>query len=534
MAYRDLVRGWHEGILAMDKGDWDSALKIFSSIEEPSSRIYFNIGCVHLLTGNLEGALQAFDKTVTKDNHLAVGFFQRGFVCLQLEMYEEALYDFRMALTHLRNNPFIDYKQLGLRHMLCAWEVLYNTAAVQCRLGLWQEARITLEEAIRQRPEGRTTSLDVALEWVQNHLFLEPIHVPLGEFFRPRKEEVEQLDSKDFLGKPKVISSVIPNDEYIGFEPLRPQRQGFYEPSVNAVRDRSSGYYRVVTHYYPEDSEEMAVKSSTIIFVLTKGADGWATAISDGQKLRIPTSHLEPVYAPKADKWKVSNGIPLPPIKVPPNRPHVQEMDRQQQGPAEGEDTAANDADLQADLQVQCSPTSQTIKAIKSLVPKQVPLAQDKASSSENRSILLKVHCDYTVKVNKALTLSDLRSLLRETFSQQAELGKLSCRLSDSKELIVISGEEELGQMWQQVTDGRLTLWCQGTDACSDRPVLYRMVAHHGYTAQRPEDLEFSEGDTLDILSEVNEEWLEGHCNGNFGIFPKCFAAQASIGAACP
>uniref|UniRef100_A0A8C4W9F9 NADPH oxidase activator 1 n=1 Tax=Gopherus evgoodei TaxID=1825980 RepID=A0A8C4W9F9_9SAUR len=204
MAYRDLVRGWHEGILAMDKGDWDSALKIFSSIEEPSSRIYFNLGCVHLLTGNLEGALQAFDKTVTKDNHLAIGFFQRGFVCLQLEMYEEALYDFGMALTHLRNNPFIDYKQLGLRHVLCAWEVLYNTAAVQCQLGLWQEARITLEEAIRQRPEGRTTSLDVALEWVQNHLFLEPIHVPLGEFFRPRKEEVEQLDSKDFLGKPKV------------------------------------------------------------------------------------------------------------------------------------------------------------------------------------------------------------------------------------------------------------------------------------------------------------------------------------------
>ncbi|XP_034607933.1 NADPH oxidase activator 1 [Trachemys scripta elegans] len=515
MAYRDLVRGWHEGILAMDKGDWDSALKIFSSIEEPSSRIYFNIGCVHLSTGNPEGALQAFDKTVTKDNHLAVGFFQRGFVCLQLEMYEEALYDFSMALTHLRNNPFIDYKQLGLRHMLCAWEVLYNTAAVQCRLGLWQEARITLEEAIRQRPEGRTTSLDVALEWVQNHLFLEPIHVPLGEFFRPRKEEVEQLDSKDFLGKPKVISSVIPNDEYIGFEPLRPQRQGFYEPSVNAVRDCGSGYYQVVTHYYPEDSEEMAVKGSTIIFVLTKGADGWATAICDGQKLRIPTSHLEPVYAPKADKWKVSNGIPLPPIKVPPNRPHLQEMDHQQPGPAEGEDTAANDADPQADLQ-------------------QVPLAQDKASSSENRSILLKVHCDYTVKVNKALTLSDLRSLLRETFSQQAELGKLSCRLSDSKQFIVISGEEEMGKMWQEVTDGRLTLWCQGTDACSDRPVLYRMVAHHGYTAQRPEDLEFNEGDTLDILSEVNEEWLEGHCNGNFGIFPKCFAAQASIGAACP
>ncbi|XP_075761955.1 NADPH oxidase activator 1 isoform X2 [Pelodiscus sinensis] len=514
MAYRDLVRGWHEGTLATDKGDWDSALKIFSSIEEPSSRIYFNIGCVHLLTGNLEGALQAFDKTVTKDNHLAVGYFQRGFVCLQLEMYEEALYDCNMALSHLRNNPFIDYKQLGLRHVLYAWEVLYNTAAAQCQLGLWQEARVTLEDSLRQGPEGRTPSLDVALERVQEHLFLEPIHVPLGKFFRPRKEEVEQLDSKDFLGKPKVISSVIPNDEYIGFEPLRPQRQGFYEPRASAVRNDDSGYCRVLTHYYPEDSEELVVKGSTVVFVLTKGTDGWATAIHDGQKLRIPASHLEPVPAPTANKWNVRNGIPLPPVKVPPSRPHLQEIDQQQPESAEEEDIAANHADPKADLQLR--------------------LAQDQASSSQNRSILLKVHCHCTVQVKEALALSDLRSLLRETLGQQAEHGKLSCRLADGQESVVISGDEELGKMWQQVTDGPLTLWCQGTDACSDRPVLYRMVAHHSYTAQRPEDLEFSEGDTLDVLSEVNEEWLEGHCNGHFGIFPKCFAAQTSCGAALP
>lgn len=28
-----------------------------------------------------------------------------------------------MAFSHLRENPFIDYKQLGLRHILYAWEV---------------------------------------------------------------------------------------------------------------------------------------------------------------------------------------------------------------------------------------------------------------------------------------------------------------------------------------------------------------------------------------------------------------------------
>ncbi|NXJ79025.1 NOXA1 oxidase, partial [Trogon melanurus] len=179
---------------------------------------------------------QAFDKTIAKDNSLAVGFFQRGFVHMQLEMYEEALSDYLMAFSHLRKNPFIDYKQLGLRHILYAWEVLYSTAAAQCRLRRWQEARVTLDKAVVWRPEGRTAILDLALERVQDRLFLEPLQVPLGEFFRPRKKEVEQLDSKDFLGKPKVISSIIPNDEYIGFEPLRPQKQGFYEPSADALR----------------------------------------------------------------------------------------------------------------------------------------------------------------------------------------------------------------------------------------------------------------------------------------------------------
>lgn len=81
------------------------------------------------------------------------------------------------------------------------------------------------------------------------------------------------------------------------------------------------------------------------------------------------------------------------------------------------------------------------------------------------------------------------------------------------------------------------------------------MVALYDYNAQGPEDLEFSEGDTIDILSEgesvrpaltvhsspvtwafplsatsqcfsllVNEEWLEGRCGGSIGIFPSCFA----------
>ncbi|XP_052671023.1 NADPH oxidase activator 1 isoform X7 [Harpia harpyja] len=489
MAYRELVRRWHEGVLAADGGDWDAALDIFAGIPEPPSRICFNMGCVQLLAGRPEEALRSFDKTVTKDNSLAVGFFQRGFVHLQLEMYEEALSDYHMAFSHLRKNPFIDYKQLGLRHILYAWEVLYSTAAAQCRLQQWQEARVTLDKAVVWRPEGRTAILDLALERVQDHLFLEPMQVPLGEFFRPRKKEVEQLDSKDFLGKPKVISSIIPNDEYIGFEPLRPQKQGFYEPSADALRDSESGYYRVLSHYYPEDSEKLAVKASSLVFVLARGVDGWATVIHDGQK--------------------ISNGIPLPPAQVPPSRLHV----KQKPESPGGENASLNDA--QTDF-------------------KQIPLTHGEASSSTDRPVVLRAHCECTVVVRagEVPSLPDLRALLRERFGQQAERGKLSYRHSDGKELGAVSGEEDLGKMWQQLTYGRLTLCCQDLDSHSGRPVLYRMLAQHSYLAQGPGDLEFSKGDVLDVLSEVNEDWLEGHCDGKTGIFPKCFATQTTCGAA--
>ncbi|XP_068269957.1 NADPH oxidase activator 1 [Nyctibius grandis] len=508
MAYRELVRRWHQGVQAADGGHWDAALESFAGIPEPPARICFNVGCVQLLAGRPREALRAFDKTVVKDNSLAVGFFQRGFVHLQLEMYEEALADYHMAFKHLRKNPFIDYKQLGLRHILYAWEVLYSTAAAQCRLQQWQEARVTLDKAVVWRPEGRTAILDMALERVQDRLFLEPMQVPLGEFFRPRKKEVEQLDSKDFLGKPKVISSIIPNDEYIGFEPLRPQKQGFYEPSADTVRDSESGYYQVVSHYYPEDSEKLAVKASSLVFVVARGADGWATAIHDGQKLRIPSSLLEP--ASKMDKWKISNGIPLPPAQVPPSRLHV----KQKPESPGGENASANDAGAQVDFKI--------------------PPTRGEASSSMDRPVVLRARCECTVVVRagEVPSLPDLRALLRERFGQQAERGTLSYRNSDGKELGAVSVEEDLGKMWQQLTDGRVTLCCQDSDSHSGRPVLYRMLAQHSYLAQGPGDLEFSKGDVLDILSEVNEDWLEGCCNGKTGIFPKCFATRTSRGAA--
>nr|XP_034969518.1 NADPH oxidase activator 1 [Zootoca vivipara] len=429
MAYCNLVRYWNKGVLALEKGSWESALHIFCSIENPPSKINFNIGCLHLARGDLEQALEAFDRSISKDNCLAVGFFQRGHAYLLLERYEEALNDFRLALLHLRKNPCIDYKQLGLKFVLCAWEVAYNTAAAHCRLGQWQDAQQALKEAARETPKGQIHHLDSALKQVQEHLFLEPRSVPQGEIFKPPKKDVEELEEKDFLGQAKVISSAFEEDCGIGFHGPQPQK----------------GISR----------------------------------------------------------------IPPPPGKAPPTLP-CERQNIQKSAPAKEDDGWAD---------MNIAGQNESLEDLSS---------SGEAGDIANGFMLLKIHTSYSVKVKMcpAPSLADFRNLLQEECRQQATRMSVRYKISGSDELIPVSNDEELRNIWQSMEGGQLTLWCQAQRDTRSSPVLYHMIACHPYTAQGQEDLSFKEGDKLEILSEVNEEWLEGRCNGTTGIFPKSFAVR--------
>ncbi|XP_042528604.1 NADPH oxidase activator 1 isoform X2 [Dipodomys spectabilis] len=169
----DQVRDWHRGVQAVARGDWDCALRLFSS-REPPARMCFNMGCVHLLAGDPQAALQAFDQAVTKDTCMAVGFLQRGVVNFQLERFQEALLDFQRALAQLRGNATIDYTQLGLHFRLQAWE---------------------------------------------NQVPLEPRQVPRGEVFQPYRRHLELLQPVDFLGQAKVVASSSLGDQHSGVQP---------------------------------------------------------------------------------------------------------------------------------------------------------------------------------------------------------------------------------------------------------------------------------------------------------------------------
>ncbi|KAM4662315.1 NADPH oxidase activator 1 [Discoglossus pictus] len=552
MPYKDLIKCWHQGVLAAESKDLDLALKIFTGIEDPPSRIWFNIGCIHLMKEDLPNALEAYNKSVSKDSCLAVGFFQRSYVHFKLERYEKALSDCHIALTHLRNNSVIDYKQLGLRHLLYVWEVLYNTAAILSYLERWESAEQKLKEALTWVPgEARNGKIDSALDQVQRRLLPQPVHVPLGEFFRPRKQEVEQLKSKDFLGKPKVISSVVPNDEYSGFEPLRPQKPGFYEPCPESMLGRDAGYHLVLVHYYPENSTEVAVKANSVVFVLDKYGD-WATAIHDGQKILIPTNLLEPVNTPKADIKKKNNGIPLPPMKMPPTRPNVKPgveqliplqqgvpvADRKALPPQPTGDppvpyklkTFTHRAEPKVEINVSLQSSAPNLYEDRMKQVKAGPEQEGVAPPTLDEDIVLQVNTEITVmmKVRKDITYPELQNMLRAKLRQQGDQMaiQLSYKNPDGKGLTPVQDDGALQGMWQQVEGNRLMLCCKDANRCVGRDILYRVVALYDYPAEGKEDLTFTQGKIIDVLSEVNDEWLEGHCDDKIGIFPKCFVSK--------
>ncbi|PNJ53705.1 NCF2 isoform 2 [Pongo abelii] len=124
MSLAEAISLWNEGVLAADKKDWKGALDAFSAVQDPHSRICFNIGCMYTILKNMTEAEKAFTRSINRDKHLAVAYFQRGMLYYQTEKYDLAIKDLKEALIQLRGNQLIDYKILGLQFKLFACEVV--------------------------------------------------------------------------------------------------------------------------------------------------------------------------------------------------------------------------------------------------------------------------------------------------------------------------------------------------------------------------------------------------------------------------
>lgn len=513
MSLAEAISLWNEGVLAADKKDWKGALDAFTAVQDPHSRICFNIGCVHTILENMPEAEKAFSRSINRDKHLAVAYFQRGMLYYRMEKYDSAIKDLKEALTQLRGNQLIDYKILGLQFKLFACEVLYNVAFMYAKKEEWTKAEEHLALATSMKSEPRHSKIDKAMECVWKQKLYEPVVIPVGRLFRPNERQVAQLVKKDYLGKATVVASVVDQDSFSGFAPLQPQAA---EPpprpkTPEIFRALEGEAHRVLFGFVPETPEELQVMPGNIVFVLKKGNDNWATVIFNGQKGLVPCNYLEPVelrihpQQQPQEETSPESDIPSPPNSSAPGRPPL--------SPGQKE--------------------KEELKEVKLRVP---------------MPYILKVHYKYTVlmETQPGLPYSQVRDLVSKKLELLPEHTKLSYRPQDSNELVPLS-EESMKAAWGQVKNYCLTLWCENTvgdqgfpdepkesehsDAKNQKPELQlkegsKVVALFNYEATQPEDLEFLEGDVIQVISMLNEEWLEGECKGNIGIFPKAFVEE--------
>ncbi|XP_017270700.1 neutrophil cytosol factor 2 [Kryptolebias marmoratus] len=482
MSFVDTLRQWDDAVTCADRQDWSEALKVFLSIQNPNSKIFFNIGCLQLLDQDLDAAEKAFDCSIRKDEHLAVAFFQRGITFYKKKRYEESSADFQRAFKALRGNQLIDYKALGLRYILYACEVLHNVALAEAQQGNWEKAQERLVKALDYKTETKLSIIDRALQSTLKQKLFKPVEFPLKTLFKPNKHYVAELEKKDYLGKAKVVASVVPQDEFSGFAPLQPQVEGGpaapREPEV--LRALEGEPHTVLFEFVPETSDELAVVPGNIVFVLQKGADNWAYVVFNERRGLVPYNYLERLEISVASRQ--NTGLSRPLSREPPTRPE------RIQGLTPGENSRGR--------------------------------TQQNARPTDN-SCFIKIHFTFNFVVS--VPRGSPSAVLLGKISRKLNLPPAAICLSFDSSGKHLESDSELKDLWSRGAGGCLTLWCSVKEPQKEK---VQFVALHSYESSNPEDLCFHQGDTIKLLSTVNRDWLEGQCGGNTGIFPASFVEE--------
>ncbi|CAL1596603.1 unnamed protein product [Knipowitschia caucasica] len=488
MSFVDTLRQWDEAVTFVDEKNLPEALRIFLAIEEPNSKIYFNIGCLHLLNSDFDAAEKAFDGSIRKDEHLAVAFFQRGITFYKKERFEECLGDFTNAYKALRGNQLIDYKALGLRYKLFACEVLHNMALAEAHLGNWKNAQENLLKAQDYRTESKLNLIDKAFQSILKQKLFKLVEFTSAELFRPNKNYVKELEKKDYLGKAKIVASVIPQDKFSGFAPLQPQVQdGPVTPKEPEVFKALEGKPHIVLfEFIPETSDELAVVPGNVVFVLQKGEDNWASVVFNGRKGLVPLNYLQPLdISPTSKKPEI---IPRSPSHEPPKRP----------------------------------------KRTGDQSPNQKSRANKKLDTQSSDNCIVKIHFNFTFAI--AVPLGSTYQVLINKINSKLKLETTSLTLSltpEATEDSIIDADTDMKSVWNRAKAGHLTMWCKIYEPPHKTQICFSAL--YTYESSNPEDLSFREGDKIVLLSRINKEWIEGQCGENTGIFPASFVEELLI-----
>ncbi|XP_033643066.1 histone-lysine N-methyltransferase 2D-like isoform X2 [Asterias rubens] len=314
--HKDTINIWHEGVLMFEKGQVGPALDQMLRIVEPSAKILFNIGVLHLKMGNVADADEVFQMVVVKDPHLAIGHFQHGNIQCQLNRPDQARRQYEKCMTSFRGHKFIDYKQLGLAYKLYEFEVLHNQAWAYNKLRQRETCLQLLKEAQGTRPETKHDGVDNALKNAQAGAPFDIMKLPKGALFRPPKAKIDNVKKIDYLGQATVISELAGNERrspsptvdasitdsfYLPMSPLTPLSPPSTTPLSPHPTTPLSPPAQVAKHLKPRPGKSLPAPPVNFQPEVPR------------KSLPAPPGNFQPESPRKS--------LPAPPVKFQPNSP---------------------------------------------------------------------------------------------------------------------------------------------------------------------------------------------------------------------
>ncbi|KAK4054945.1 hypothetical protein OIV83_000869 [Microbotryomycetes sp. JL201] len=214
MALKRELQVWGQALEAYNEGDLDASLSLFRDIAD-SSKVLYNVAAILAQQGDYSQAIVFCERANELDPFLAVAYFLAGISSYRIERFRQAERCFDKAFINLRGNAIIDYEQLGLKFRLFACEVLFNRALAFIEQGSLEEASIDLGEAAARKAEPQHAKIEEALGKLgSGHQKHELYTMPEGLLFRPAEVKMKNLETRDYLGKPKLIAAASLDDAH--------------------------------------------------------------------------------------------------------------------------------------------------------------------------------------------------------------------------------------------------------------------------------------------------------------------------------
>ncbi|CAE6372648.1 unnamed protein product [Rhizoctonia solani] len=234
MSLKAELEAWANALNAYDAEDFQKALELFEPISD-TSRILTNMGLILATVGEHERAIEKFKQATESDTYLAIAYFQCGVSCFLLGEYEAAFEQFESALMWLRGNQAINYEQIGLNFRLYTAEILFNRGLCLLNLG---QSEAAVQDLLAAQKEKSTPEHDVIDDAItEQGEGYTVFSIPVGVLFRPNPNKIKNLQTKDYLGKARLISR--DGSKYETFDGVDPSELAFRRerPPLTATSD---------------------------------------------------------------------------------------------------------------------------------------------------------------------------------------------------------------------------------------------------------------------------------------------------------